>query len=200
MIIKSIVGHKVAAVAGALVLGTSAAAAASGGVPFVQDEPDVEVAEVVEEVEEVEEKTETTTTTTTTTAAVEEANEPEGELAANEDDELYDPELCAEADDAERHGLYVSGVAHAVSDSDDGNKGQIVSDAAKTQCGKPDHETDDIESDDDEARHSDDDDDDAHDSDDDDHDDDDHDDDDHDDDKPGNGHGRDRGKGNKNDD
>ena len=195
MIIKTIIGHKVAAIAGALVLGTTTVAAASGNVPFVQDEPEVETAEVIEEAPE---ETGAAVTPDVVIAQVEEIeaveeieteiDESEVQPPMNEDGEAYGDVEC---DDAENHGEYVSGVAH--DDSIEGNKGEIVSQAAKTSCGKDtddDDEADDSDSDD-ETRNSDDDDD---------HDDDDDDDDKKsDDDEHGNGHSNNQGKGNKKD-
>ena len=124
MIFQSIVGHKMAAAALALTLGGTSAAAATGNLPIVQDDP-VEL-------------TEDSTTEVEIEVEADEAvseDEPKDEVLppVNADGVEYGDVACA---DAVNHGEYVSGVAK--DDTIEGNRGEIVSQAAKTNCGKAD--------------------------------------------------------------
>ncbi len=126
MIVQSLLGHKVAAAALALTLGGTSTAAATGNLPIVQDDP-VELTE--DSTTEVEIEVETD-------EAVSE-DEPKEEVLppVNADGVEYGDVACA---DAVNHGEYVSGVAK--DDTIEGNRGEIVSQAAKTNCGKADKE------------------------------------------------------------
>ena len=167
MIIQTILAHKVAAVGAALVLGTtSVAVAATGNVPFLSDDdPVVEVVEATgeEAAEEAPPETGEPVSDTDADEATDEADrDGEGEETAggeppaadgsaddvvatgredevlppvNEEGEPYGDVPC---EDARNHGDYVSGVAR--DDSIEGNRGEIVSQAAQTSCGKRDAE------------------------------------------------------------
>ncbi len=124
MIVQSLLGHKVAAAALALTLGGTSAAAATGNLPIVQDDP-VEL-------------TEDSTTDVEIEVEADEAvseDEPKEKVLppVNADGVEYGDVACS---DAVNHGEYVSGVAK--DDTIEGNRGEIVSQAAKTNCGKAD--------------------------------------------------------------
>jgi hypothetical protein len=160
VIIQTILGHKVAAIGAVLVLGTTtAAAAATGNVPFVQeDEPAVEVQATDDEEEAEEAEDEVGTDSDAEAPAVEEETEAEDDSTddapiaedegSSDDDNGQKEEVLPPVDDegnpyglvlceeAVNHGEYVSGVAH--DNTIKGNRGQIVSQAARTSCGKDD--------------------------------------------------------------
>lgn len=124
MIVQALVGHKLAAATLALALGGTSAIAATGNLPIVQDDPV--------------ERTEDTTTDVEIEVEADEADsekEPKEEVLppVNADGVEYGDVACA---DARNHGEYVSGVAK--DDSIEGNRGEVVSQAAKTNCGKSD--------------------------------------------------------------
>lgn len=123
MIVQSLISHKVAAAALAVALGGTSAAAATGNLPIVQDDP-VELTDDTTDIEIEIEADEN-----------ESANEPKEEVLppVNADGVEYGDVACA---DAKNHGQYVSGVAK--DDTIEGNRGEIVSQAAKTNCGKAD--------------------------------------------------------------
>ncbi|NNF53838.1 MAG: hypothetical protein HKN03_05275 [Acidimicrobiales bacterium] len=122
MIVQSLVSHKVAAAALAIALGGTSAAAATGNLPIVQEDP-VELTE------------DTTSDSEIEADENESENEPKEEVLppVNAEGVEYGDVLCA---DAKNHGQYVSGVAK--DDTIEGNRGEIVSQAAKTNCGKAD--------------------------------------------------------------
>lgn len=128
MIVQSILGHKVAAAALALALGGTSAAAATGNLSISMDETveltDESLAELDDEVAELDESESKT-------------GDDEAEILPPVNDEgvPYGDVAC---DDAKNHGEYVSGVAK--DDTIEGNRGSIVSQAAKTDCGKADKE------------------------------------------------------------
>ena len=124
MIVQSLLGHKVAAAALALTLGGTSAAAATGNLPIVQDDP-VELTEDTKTDIEIELEVE----------EIDSENEPKEEVLPplNAIGEEYGDVDC---DTAVNHGEYVSSVAK--DDTITGNRGEIVSQAAKTNCGKAD--------------------------------------------------------------
>ena len=192
------IANKLAALAGASLIGTATAAAAiSGG--FSTDVPEAETVEVIEEIEIVQEFELEIKDETDDDSKVGELDEEESDEVLppfNEDaNRFYGDVLC---EDAENHGEYVSGVAK--DELPDGvRRGEIVSQAAKTECGKKDKSDDDSDEDDSEQKKDKDDSDDSDDSDDtDDTDDDDSDDDDSDDDDSDDDDSDSKNKGNGN--
>ncbi len=138
MIVQSILGHKVAAAALALALGGTSAVAATGNLPTALDDP-VELTD--DSAEEMDDKTKEPDEIESATD-----DDIEVEIAGNGEDDKdevlppadndgveYGDVAC---DDAKNHGEYVSGVAQ--DDTIEGNRGAIVSQAAKTDCGKRD--------------------------------------------------------------
>jgi hypothetical protein len=149
LLLNLILGHKVAAAVVAITIGGTGAAAA-GAVPFLEhegvpveevdpdettetivadDEPsaDVTVQDEAAGAEEAEGDTED---------AVEDAPEVESEEARFEPpvDEDGDPYGDVDCDEARNHGEYVSSVAH--DDSIPGPRGRVISQAARTDCGR----------------------------------------------------------------
>jgi hypothetical protein len=174
VILQTILGHKVASVAAALLLGTTtAAAAATGNIPFATDEePAVEVE--TPEVQEAQEDAPPDEPTEDVTGEGPEEDGPPSDEAAPVDEESVgedrpvaeddmpeqdevlppigddgEPYGDVDCDDAGNHGEYVSGVAK--DESIDGNRGQIVSQAARTSCGKEDGGSEPTERSDDES-------------------------------------------------
>lgn len=145
VILKTIFGHKVAAAAAAMALGSTGVAAASGNVAFLVEEEVPAQTEVVAEVE-----LESTEQVAVQIEVVEDEQvELEEDPAIIEDDEVLPPTNEGEpygdvvCDDAENHGHYVSGVAR--DRSIESPRGQIISQAAQTDCGKSDDEDDDVD-------------------------------------------------------
>ena len=176
MILQTILGHKRAVVGAALLLGTTTAAAVTGNVPFVADEDPIVVDEAQpdEANEEPTGSTPTTTEATSTTSTTEapadttgeDSTDVDGELAGGDGGEILPPADedgvpygLVDCDEATTHGEYVSGVAR--DPRIEGSRGEIVSQAARTSCGKdraattPDEgeepESDDAEDEDDEG-------------------------------------------------
>lgn len=107
MIIQTILGHKVAAVGAALVLGTTTAAAATGNVPLIQDEdPAVEVEAIVEEeIEEGDSDSDVEDDTGSDEAPAEDATDDDADTAGEEppaeEEGSEEDEEGSEADDGD---------------------------------------------------------------------------------------------------
>lgn len=177
MIIQTILGHKVAAIGAALILGTTTAAAATGTVPFVQDEdPAVDVEAIVEEeTEETESETggdgegDTGSEEAPAEDATDEGDDAAGEESPAEEegsgDEDGEDDGDADAKDEvlppvnEDEGPYLPELCEeaenhgeyvsgvARDDSIEGNRGEIVSQEARGTCGKGAEETETPETD-----------------------------------------------------
>ncbi len=167
MIIKTLVAHKVGIALGASVLGYSTvAAAATGVIPVGVDADSTEIAAAVEEEVAVDDtildeliveenpgepddsdanETDADETDAGETDESEESDESEVLPPVQDDGTPYGDVAC---DDAVNHGEYVSSVAK--DDDIKDNKGSIVSQAAKTSCGKSDDDRpdDDVDLDD----------------------------------------------------
>lgn len=154
LIVKLFLAHKMASLAGAAVVASATtAAAATGAIPIVDLSPPEGIVVVVDEsgsegtVSEDTISENTIPDETVPEGAASDDTVPDGELLLDQPGVpiLSDGNAYGEVGCEGTHGAYVSSVAH--DDDIVGPRGHIVSEAARSSCGKPEDESEESDAD-----------------------------------------------------